>query len=661
MKQQIRRSVVLSLTAVIVFSVGFFTLVFYLDNKYTTRAAVSQEGWTMLTQSDLSRPVYLADGWQLYPDVLLTPAQTAGGENHPVNTYVGEFLNLAPLHADRSPFGTSTWRLRVRYDGPAATGTLLLPEVFCSFRLYVNGQELAAQGSVYPYRPKVQDTCVSFPLLAENELVVQTANYTHYYSGLTYPPVLGTTQAVWIHTSTRLIFYGVLCFGTLAAALFSAAFWLGGGQRRDPMALLFGGLATGFAVWVSYPFSRLAGVPLIRPLYALEDTACMLAIWCALKIALRLCKLSGARWGRRLSGFAFAMLPVVATVPLLLLPALPGYAALYGKLLTGYRLLSGTVLATLALYGSVRKQAGSGWMLCGTGFFACALFAGALTVHNFEPARFGWFDEYGAFGLVVCFGALMVQRSFSIIRENGMLTGHLQEEVARKTRNMALLVHERDDLISKFLHDMKSPAAAMLSYAQMVRQNNVELDEQTLEQLAVIEEKCASLSNRVRQVQQFTVENPLITPKKEMNLCAFLQEFYDFSKPDVEMDGQNFFLELPSRPYPVLIDPDQLERLLQNLIYNAVSYTPAGGEIRLVLLCDDENAYLSVRDTGSGVPPEVLPKIFDRFYTTRTEEGGTGLGLYIVRTIAREHGGEVSVQSRIGEGACFTVRLPLLL
>lgn len=660
MKEKSLPKSVLLLAATLLVAGGLFALLFRVDNKYTGRGAVAQDGWTALAEKELHSPVYLVDGWELYPDVLLSPPQLGSGGVHPTATFVGQYLNLAPLHRDASPYGVSTWRLRIRYDGPAVTATLVLPEVFCSFRLFVNGQELAAKGSLDPYRPLVQDTAVSFPLLAENEIVVQTANYSHYYSGVTYPPILGTTQAVWRTTGVRLVFYGFLSFATLAAALFSMAFWLGGGWRRDRVVVLFGALAASFAVWTAYPFARLLGVSLVGLFYALEDAAFLLILWCTLAIALHLCGLAHTRWGRRLSAFALAMLPVGILVPLAVLPAAPGYAPLYGVLVTAYELLASLALAGLALYGSLKKGAGAGWMLWGAGFLGAGLLAGALTVYSFEPAQLGWFEEYGAFGLVLCFGVLIVRRSFALVEENRTLSHHLQEEVERKTRELGLLAGERDDLIAKFLHDMKSPAAVMRSYAHMVRQNNVALDAGTRQQLERIEEKCADLGDRVRQAQLYTAENPLITPHKAVELGAFLGEFYTFSRPDVEMDGQNLLLELPDEPCWVLADQDKLERLLENLVYNAVAHTGAGGEIRLKLSRDDENAYLVVKDNGSGIPPQVLPHIFQRFYTTRGEEGGSGLGLYIVRTIAREHGGQVSVRSQPGAGAEFTVWLPLL-
>lgn len=650
---------VLFIAAVTFTAALFFLFIFTADNKYTARAQVSQENYTILSEYDLSHPLYLADGWELWPDALLSPEQLSSEDTEAIQTFVGEYLNLSPLHSHLSPYGTSTWRLRIRYSGSATDAALLLPEVFCAFRLYVNGTQIAEQGSIEPYSPRVQDTMVSFPLLPENEIVIQTANFSHYYSGLTYPPIIGSAQTVGTYLGSRLLFYGFLCFGAFAAALFSLAHWLGTKVKRDPVALLFGTLALGFSVWISYPFSRFLGVTIIRPLYALEDAASLLVLWCALRITLRLCKVSLFKWAKLLSRFAFSMLLVGMFVPLFILPAFPAYGLLYGKLITAYRLFAAGVLTILTFYGSLRGREGSGWMLCSAALYGAGLLSGALTVSSFEPARFGWMEEYGAFSLVLCFGVLMVGRSYTMLRENLRLNEDLQREVAEKTHDLTMMINERESLISKFLHDMKSPAAFMLSYSRMVRQNNILLDEKTQEQLTIIEEKCSVLTDRVRQVQQFTSENPLITQQSVLELVAFLEKFYLFNKPDVEMDGQNFLLHLQKGTCLVRGNRDKLSRLLQNLIYNAVNATPPGGEIRITLTWDDETARLRVEDTGCGIPPEVLPRIFDQFFTTHANDGGTGMGLYIVRTIAQEHGGAIDVESLPGKGTAFLVRLPL--
>lgn len=110
-------------------------------------------------------------------------------------------------------------------------------------------------------------------------------------------------------------------------------------------------------------------------------------------------------------------------------------------------------------------------------------------------------------------------------------------------------------------------------------------------------------------------------------------------------------------------DRVKLRQLFMNILDNAIRYTPAGGQVTVAAAREDEQAVITVVDTGVGIPEDQLPFIFDRFYRVdkvRTDgEGGTGLGLAIATSIARMHGGSIEVESRVGQGTIFRVRLPL--
>jgi len=117
-----------------------------------------------------------------------------------------------------------------------------------------------------------------------------------------------------------------------------------------------------------------------------------------------------------------------------------------------------------------------------------------------------------------------------------------------------------------------------------------------------------------------------------------------------------------SGPVSVEGDRSRLKQVMVNLLDNAIKYTPSGGRIAVNVRANGTKAYLEVADTGIGIPAEALPHVFERFYRVdkaRTGDGGAGLGLSIVKSIAIAHGGDVRVQSREGEGSRFVVELPL--
>jgi signal transduction histidine kinase len=116
---------------------------------------------------------------------------------------------------------------------------------------------------------------------------------------------------------------------------------------------------------------------------------------------------------------------------------------------------------------------------------------------------------------------------------------------------------------------------------------------------------------------------------------------------------------------PILVgDGDRLAQVFTNLVDNALKFTPAGGQVILSARQDGTEMEIEVRDTGSGIAPEALGRVFDRFYQAdasraRRERQGAGLGLAIAREIVAAHGGKISVRSHLGQGTAFTVRLPL--
>jgi signal transduction histidine kinase len=126
--------------------------------------------------------------------------------------------------------------------------------------------------------------------------------------------------------------------------------------------------------------------------------------------------------------------------------------------------------------------------------------------------------------------------------------------------------------------------------------------------------------------------------------------------------GVNLAVSLPRTLPPVCVDPGHLQQILINLLTNAIEATPAGGLVQVTgeSLADDgrPGVAIAVQDTGAGIPENVLPRIFDPFYSTKPAHEGAGLGLSICRDLVRSNGSEIRVASKPGEGTTFTVWLP---
>lgn len=643
----------------------FFSALYLFDNKYNSPIPVSQEGIALLEKSSLSQdiPAYLVDGWQLYPDQLLTPAQIATtADTRSVTTYIGEFLNLSAFHENKNSYGTATYRLLLHYDGAPATYSLLLPEPYSASKVYVNGKLAGQTGSVSPYTPQIKDLICSFTLTEDTELVVQTANYTHYYSGITFPPVLGSAACLHTMNAVRMIFYGFLCFFSLAIALFTLPFWAQKGSRHHRLSLCLGILVLSFCVRILYPFIHLLGLGSTRLLYTMEDTASMLGIFCILAIVLLYMgiPLSHGK-GAFLCRCAGTMLLVAIIVPLIVLPVFPSYTFVYGKMISFYKLLIALLLICLTFYSSLRQNHQAKWLLGGVTIYGTSLFAGTLLINRYEPAYTGWLDEYGVFALVLCFSMFMFLENRTMIAENESLTFHLQEEVERKTQDIAGLINERQRFLSEFLHDLKSPMSSILTYTQLIQDNQILLDQDTASLLTVIEDKCSEVAGRIKTMQDFTVENNLEFSMEPLDLYLLLEQFHHSNQPDVELSGIDFLFSsrLIKGSCMILGNREKLLRMLENLVYNAVAATPEDGSISLTLRKESDHALITVSDTGCGIAPEAVPHVFNRFYTNRPD--GKGLGLYIVKTIVTEHKGTIDLHSVPLEGTSFIVSIPLLL
>jgi signal transduction histidine kinase len=125
---------------------------------------------------------------------------------------------------------------------------------------------------------------------------------------------------------------------------------------------------------------------------------------------------------------------------------------------------------------------------------------------------------------------------------------------------------------------------------------------------------------------------------------------------DTSAQNVHFKVELEDCPMPLCVDPELLHRALSNLVLNAMDAMPEGGTLHLSAKPMDEQIEIRVADTGQGLTPEECERLFTPYYTTK--QLGTGLGLAIVQSVVADHGGKITVESCVGEGATFVITLP---
>ena len=217
----------------------------------------------------------------------------------------------------------------------------------------------------------------------------------------------------------------------------------------------------------------------------------------------------------------------------------------------------------------------------------------------------------------------------------------------------------RTDFIANVSHELKTPLAVMGNYAAMLQQPDIS-DEDRMDYAKAISHSSWRLAALITNILKLNkLENQQIFPKHEEydlsgQICESLLQFEDaWEAKDLNIETD---IEDEVR---VRSDPELLSLVWNNLISNAVKFTPEGGTVGVSLKTDEKNVVVSVADTGCGIDPETGKHIFEKFYQGDTSHAtqGNGLGLALVKRVADILQGEISVQSTPGQGSTFTVRL----
>ncbi|MEG0379253.1 MAG: HAMP domain-containing sensor histidine kinase, partial [Eubacterium sp.] len=419
------------------------------------------------------------------------------------------------------------------------------------------------------------------------EILIVTTNYSHYYSGMTYPPILGQASDIDHLILVNQLFYGFLCCSSLVIALFTLVVWASPAKNR--LFFFYGLMALAYGLNVAYSPLRWLGVPFNQSLYALEDCSRYVMIFCIIVISSIISQLENKGTYRYfVFPLSLILCVVTAVAPLFLLPLAPWTLPYYGLILDAYQVLVFIYLMGAAIFALKKEEVKVYFLMAVNGVFGMSLLIQFGNSNRFEPIYTGWPMEYAGFAIVLLLGFMMAWYYRSILLENKKLTENLEEEVSLRTKELTTLMHERKKFLSDLAHDLKAPVSAIQAFIELVKYGNMQVDEELRTYLEIINRKSDEVQNKVKSLQEFTSRDETVMQKYRMDLGELLNAFYVNNYPDTQANGILFNIIKPGGPIWIMGNAEMLERVFENLLYNAMSYTPLNGEITIRVSVSDE-------------------------------------------------------------------------
>ncbi len=220
----------------------------------------------------------------------------------------------------------------------------------------------------------------------------------------------------------------------------------------------------------------------------------------------------------------------------------------------------------------------------------------------------------------------------------------------------------KGDFVNTVSHDLRSPLTAILGYVELIERAG-DVNKQQAEFIRRVKTSVHATTDLINDLLNLgRLEVGMVKDMQPLQLQVIVGEAVEAVMARVEQKEQTLRMAVDGKVSKVTGSPVQLRQVVDNLIGNAVKYTPRGGEIRVMLREEDGQVILHVADNGPGIPAEDQGQIFDKFYRASNvgkDVQGTGLGLAIVKTVVDHHHGRIWVDSRPGQASIFTVVLPV--
>lgn len=209
-------------------------------------------------------------------------------------------------------------------------------------------------------------------------------------------------------------------------------------------------------------------------------------------------------------------------------------------------------------------------------------------------------------------------------------------------------------LVTGLVHEINNPLDGIINCIRMVRSGKL-APEREKEYLAMAEQELFRVTSLTKRLLGLSRDNPLEFKRTDLN--GLVEKALFFTGYRMSTNGVKLKRSLAARPLDASLDQASILQVVINLLLNAAESMPDGGELSVKTEADPKWVKLSVGDTGCGIPEENLVRIFEPFFTTKSG-ASTGLGLAISLNIAEQHRGTITVESSVGKGSIFTLKLP---
>ena len=604
----------------------------------TIKVPLSPNGTFSFRANDLDKPMFLIDGWMV---------SVNGGDEH--ETFIGQYSDYSFIPGNDSPFGTATYRLKLKCEDKLPIISMEIPEIFTNYKVYLDNEKIAENKS---------GVIVNFPLEKEAELKVVVENYDHYYSGMFYPAAIGTAKAInKLHYSGTLT-YVFVCTMAVMLALFSLVLFLW--RDRSSLFFHFGLLSISTVLCCMHALVWRFEIQ-SNWLYAMEDAARIWILGEAVMVAACVANTNKTKWIRTAYTVILLAAACVAISVAFILPNRANLIHGYGYFMEAVSIGCWIVLSVVigVSIDKVSRTYG-GLLLAGCCTMGIAVLWNLLDTNNFEPIYTMWQIEWAAYILTVLYALVIIFHNGETLRENRRMKENLETMVEERSRELSTMIEERKLFLSDMAHNLKSPIATIHGFINLIQQHEIGLDDELLGYIAIIKDENMEMQKRVQALNFLNDFDRIDAPKVEISVNKLLDRVEEFNLAAAEINGVHLVISRLKMDKTLVAQKQKLLMMFENLINNALSFTPVEGTVTVQATALSDKIIFTVEDTGCGITADKLPHIFDRFYVGRDDPSeGCGLGLYIVKLTLDELGGNIYVDSEVGVGTKFSIEIPL--